>query len=70
MLQNSTIDSMEMIVNSTGALVYVIDLENFEILYANERCKEEFGEVIGEVCYKTLQKNEDYTIDNYSGDSS
>ncbi|PHQ65866.1 MAG: diguanylate cyclase [Sulfurimonas sp.] len=58
MLGNDIFNSMEMIVNSTGALVYVIDLENYEILYANERCKEEFGEVVGRVCYETLQKNE------------
>ncbi|HEX5330957.1 putative bifunctional diguanylate cyclase/phosphodiesterase [Sulfuricurvum sp.] len=49
---------MEVIVNSTGALVYVIDLETHEILYANDRCIEEFGNVVGEICFKTLQKNQ------------
>jgi len=48
-------DPMEIIVNSTGALVYVIDLNTYEILYANERCKEEFGQVTGQTCYKVLQ---------------
>jgi diguanylate cyclase (GGDEF)-like protein len=48
-------DPMEIIVNSTGALVYVIDLSTYEILYANERCKEEFGQVTGQTCYKVLQ---------------
>lgn len=48
-------DPMEVIVNSTGALVYVIDLNTYEILYANNRCIEEFGNVTGQTCYKVLQ---------------
>lgn len=51
-------NSLEMIVNNTGALIYVIDLESYEILYANEKCTKEFGKVTGTICYKTLQKNE------------
>jgi diguanylate cyclase len=51
-------DPMELIVNSTGALVYVIDLTTYEILYANDRCKEEFGRIEGQKCYKTLQKDQ------------
>ncbi len=53
-----TFDSMETIVNNTGAFIYVIDLENHQILYANDRCKKEFGDITGKICYKTLQKNE------------
>ena len=49
---------METIVNHTGALVYVIDLQSYEIIYANNRCKEEFGNVVGKTCYKVLQKDE------------
>lgn len=52
-------DPMEIIVNSTGALVYVIDLFSHEVLYANHRCIEEFGDVVGKVCFKTLQKDQD-----------
>ena len=51
-------DPMEVILNSTGALVYVIDVNTYEILYANERCKEEFGEITGKVCYKELQRDQ------------
>lgn len=50
---------MEAIVNSTGALIYVIDLTTHEILYANERCNEEFGDVIGKTCFRVLQSNQD-----------
>lgn len=47
---------MEIIVNSTGALIYVIDLQTYEILYANERCQKEFGQVTGKICYQVLQR--------------
>ncbi len=50
-------NDMEMILESTGALVYIIDLATYEILYTNNISKEEFGDVIGKTCYKVLQKN-------------
>lgn len=54
-MELNTFDPMEVIVNSTGALVYVIDLNTYEVLYANDRCREAFGEVTGKICYKALQ---------------
>ena len=51
-------NDMEMILESTGALVYIIDLATYEILYTNNISKEEFGDVIGKTCYKVLQKNQ------------
>jgi len=51
-------DPMEIIVNNTGALVYVIDLATYEILYANDRCKHIFGEIEGKICYQVLQNNQ------------
>ena len=51
-------DDMEVILESTGALIYVIDLATYEILYANNISKEEFGDVIGKTCYKVLQKHQ------------
>jgi len=52
-------DPMEIIVNSTGALVYVIDLHTYEILYVNNQCIEEFGNVVGKTCFKVLQQNQE-----------
>lgn len=49
---------MEIIVNSTGALIYVIDMETYEIVFANDRCREVFGEVEGKICYLTLQSGQ------------
>ncbi len=58
MLKNKILDPMEIIVNSTDALVYVIDFKSYEIVYANEKCIQEFGKVIGTTCYKTIQESE------------
>lgn len=51
-------DPLEVIINSTGALVYVIDLMTHEILYANSRCIDEFGDIVGTTCFKSLQKDQ------------
>ena len=53
-------NDMEIILKSTGALIYVIDLATYEILYVNNISEEEFGDVIGKTCYKVLQKNQDF----------
>lgn len=55
---NLTTETMDMIINHSGALVYVIDLMNYKILYANELCQEEFGNIIGHTCYSVLQKDQ------------
>lgn len=54
MLENNLLNSIETIINNTGAFVYVVDLENYEVLYANEKCEREFGDIVGKICYKTL----------------
>lgn len=55
---NSDFNSMEAIINNTGALIYVIDLQTYEIIYANNKCKEQFGDIVNKTCYKVLQKNQ------------
>ncbi len=59
MTENNLFKSMDMIINDTGVLVYVIDLESYELVYVNKKCKEEFGEdILGKICYQVLQKDE------------
>ncbi|RXK14443.1 diguanylate cyclase [Halarcobacter mediterraneus] len=48
-------NSFDFIVDEIDALVYAIDIENYEILYTNKKCKEEFGNIVGQKCYKSLQ---------------
>ena len=50
-------DSMREIVETTGALVYIIDVSTYEVIYANTQCKKEFGDIVGKTCYKVLQKD-------------
>lgn len=45
--------------NAIGAIVYVIDVETEEILFANEACKREFGEVEGKQCYVGIHRLEE-----------
>ncbi len=55
---NLALETMELIINHSGALVYVIDLMSYKILYANKLCQDEFGDIIGKTCYSVLQKNQ------------
>jgi diguanylate cyclase (GGDEF)-like protein len=45
--------------DNTEALMYVVDLENYKIIYANEKFLKEFGALVDETCYKVLQKDKD-----------
>lgn len=56
-------NQMEIVLENTKALVYIIDLFNHEILYANKKCIEEFGEVLGKTCYKVFQVNQNSPCD-------
>lgn len=46
------------VLNHTEALVCVIDINNYEVLYANPKCINEFGDVLGKTCYQVLQTNQ------------
>lgn len=48
-------NSLDFIINGIDAVIYVIDVDNATILYANDKCKQEFGDIIGRTCYKVLQ---------------
>ena len=41
------------------ALVYVADLETYEILYINEYGRKVWGDITGKICYCALQKGQD-----------
>lgn len=49
---------IQTIVENSGTLIYVIDLSTYEILYANKKCKELFGDILNKTCYKVLQKGQ------------
>jgi len=59
-LKNISISSMEIILNSIDAMIYVTVPETGEILFINDCMKKHYdleGDCIGQLCYKILQKN-------------
>lgn len=46
------------VLDSLDAIVYVADMENYNILFANKYVKDNFGEVTGKICWQTLQKDQ------------
>lgn len=49
------IDTLKLIIDALDALVYVVELDTYEILFANKKCYEEFGDIIGRPCFEALQ---------------
>ncbi len=53
---NIAIARFETLVNSLDALVYVADMETYELLFVNTYGKEIWGkEIVGKICWQTLQ---------------
>lgn len=46
------------ILDSLNAVVYVADMETFEILYANKYLRDIMGDVTGKICWQTFQANQ------------
>jgi DNA-binding NarL/FixJ family response regulator/two-component sensor histidine kinase len=51
------------VLNNLDALIYVADLETYEVLFANARIKDVFGEIEGRVCWRALQEGLDGPCD-------
>ncbi len=47
------------IVDSLDALVYVSDMQSYELLFVNEYGRSIWGDIQGKTCWKALQKNQD-----------
>ncbi|MDM8158385.1 response regulator [Labilibaculum sp. K2S] len=48
----------ELVMDNIDALVYVSDIETYEILFMNKRMKDKFGDNIGAKCFSTMQAGE------------
>jgi PAS domain S-box-containing protein len=54
--QNQFFEMLNTFFNGVDELVYILDTENYELLFANDRFKQAFGEnVVGQKCYKIMQ---------------
>ena len=47
--------SFQAIVDSIDAVVYVADMQTYELLFLNKYGKQNWGDKVGEKCYKALQ---------------
>ncbi|MBI5739275.1 MAG: PAS domain S-box protein [Nitrospirae bacterium] len=43
------------VLDGIDAIVYVADMETYEVLYANKYVKNHFGDITGNICWKTIQ---------------
>jgi len=46
-------------IDSLDAGVYVSDMETYELLFVNRRMEEQFGDIVGKVCWRELQNSQD-----------
>lgn len=43
------------VLNSIDAIVYVADMETYEVLFVNDYMKNLFGDITGQICWKSIQ---------------
>jgi len=46
------------VLDGVPAVVYVADMQSYELLYINSKCREAFGDIEGQVCWKALKAGE------------
>lgn len=46
------------VLESMSALVYVLDIETYEVLYINQYGQKHWGDAVGEKCWQVLQKSQ------------
>jgi PAS domain S-box-containing protein len=56
------------ILDNLDAVVYVADMKTYEILYVNKHARGIFGDIIGQICWRTLQANQTGPCDFCSND--
>ena len=47
------------ILNGVNAVVYVADMDTYEVLFVNEQGRQAVGDIVGKTCWKTIQLNQD-----------
>ncbi len=54
-----TTERFRILLDSLDALVYVADMETYELIFVNSYGRKIFGEAVGRKCYQVLQKGRD-----------
>lgn len=47
------------VLDSLDAIVYVADMETYEILFANKYLRDNFGDITGKICWQSLQQGQE-----------
>jgi len=47
-----------LLMDSLDALVYVADMDTYEVLFINEHGRKGFGDIVGKICWQSLQKGQ------------
>ena len=50
-------DQLYKILDSLDAIVYVADMQSYEIIFVNRYAEELFGNITGKICWQVLQSN-------------
>ena len=61
---NKAHDTLVTVLDSLDAQVYVIDMETYEVLFANESLRKKNPEIIGKVCWKVLREDQNEPCDD------
>ncbi|MCL7488008.1 MAG: PAS domain S-box protein [Desulfobulbaceae bacterium] len=55
---NQAHEQLLIVFNSLDAIVYVADMNTYEILFINKYTEKIFGDIVGKKCWQTLQSNQ------------
>lgn len=58
-LTNKSLDRFKLVMDSIDALVYVADMQTYEILFINKYGRKLFTDITGKICWQTLQSGQD-----------
>jgi PAS domain S-box-containing protein len=50
-----SLDQFQSVMDSLDALVYVADMDTYEVLFVNKYAEQFWGDIVGKTCWKTLQ---------------
>ena len=58
LMTNEALDRFKIVMNSLEALVYVADMNTYEILFLNNYGKKLLGDISGQICWQNIQKGQ------------
>jgi len=56
-IKHMSYEMFSTVVESLDAIVYVADMRTYELLFVNKYLQDNFGDIVGKICWKTLQSD-------------